>query len=145
MWVNFWRANVIKIQSRKIIYVCSVHPYFHSSTAGHVDCFYALATESNAAMNIQMRMSFHIGLFVFFEHKYSVMELLNKTVVLLLVLVLFEETPYCLPYQLHQFSFQPVYEGSLYSTSWSRFHNCVLSDDSHSVSHCGFYFHVRED
>jgi len=85
MCINFWKANIIKIQSRKIIYVCSVHPYFHSSTARHIDCFYALAIESNAAMNNQMCMSFHIGLFVFFEHKYSVVELLNNTVVLFLV------------------------------------------------------------
>lgn len=85
MCVNFWKANVIKFQSRKIIYVCSVCPYFHLSTAGHVVCFYALAIESNGAMNIQMHMSFHIGLFVFFEHKYSVLELLNNTIVLFLV------------------------------------------------------------
>ena len=143
MWVNFWKANVIQIQSRKIIYVCTVCPYFHSSTAGHVDCFYALAIESHAAMNIQMCMSFHTGLSVFCEHIYSVMELLNNTVVLFLVfwgnsiLPSISATPIFVP--------TTVCEVSLYSASWSRLHNCVLSDDSHSVSHCGFYLHVCDD
>ena len=38
-----------------------------------------------------------------------------------------------------------TYEGSPYSTSWSRFHSCVLSDDGQSLSHCGFYLHVCDD
>ena len=38
-----------------------------------------------------------------------------------------------------------VSEGSLYSTFWSRLHNCVLSDDGQSLSHCGFYLHVCDD
>ena len=48
-----------------IIYVCTVRPYFHSSTAAHVDCFYDLAIERNAARSIWMCVSFLTGLFNF--------------------------------------------------------------------------------
>lgn len=81
---KFWKANVIQIQSRKIIHVCTVCPYFHSSAAGHVDCFIKFWLLKVMLLWI-FRCTCLFILVCFFEHIYSVMELLNNTVVLFLV------------------------------------------------------------
>ena len=56
----------------------------------------------------------------------------------------FEESPYCFPQWLHQFTFLPtVQEGSLFSIPSPAFIICRLFNDGHSdqyevVSHCSF-------
>ena len=70
--------------------------------------------------------------------------LLGHMVVLFLV---FKESPYHLPLWLYQFTFPPtVQELSLFSTSSPAFIVCRLLDDGHSdlcevISHCGFDLH----
>ena len=45
----------------------------------------------------------------------------------------FKDSPYCLPQQLHQFTFPPtVQEGSLFSTPSPAFIVCRFFDDGHS-------------
>ena len=71
-------------------------------------------------------------------------ELLSHLVVLFLV---FKESPYHLPYRLHQLTFPPtVQERSLFSTPFPAFIVCRLFDDGHSnqcevIPHCGFDLH----
>ena len=69
-------------------------------------------------------------------------------VVLFLIL---EESFYCTPQWLHQFTFpQKVHEGSLFSTSSPTLTFCFLFDKSHSescevISHFGFDLHFPDD
>ena len=39
--------------------------FIHSSVAGHLGCFHVLAIINDAAMNIEMHVSFQIGAFIF--------------------------------------------------------------------------------
>ena len=69
------------------------------------------------------------------------LELLDHMVVLLLI---FEDPPYCSPQWLHQFTFPPtVHKGSPFSTSSPTLDISCLFDDSHSdkcevISYCSF-------
>ena len=45
------------------------HIFFnHSSVDGHLGCFQILAAVSNAVMNIEVHVSFHISAFIFFGY-----------------------------------------------------------------------------
>ena len=49
------------------------HIFFtHSSVDGHLGSFHSLATVNSSAMNIKVRVSFQISIFVFFPHVYPV-------------------------------------------------------------------------
>ena len=74
--------------------------------------------------------------------------LLGHMVVLFLV---FKESPYHLPLWLYQFTFPPtVQELSLFSTPSSTFIVCRLFDEGHSdqcevISHCSFYLNFSNN
>ena len=48
-------------------YAC-MHIFIHSSVDGHLGCFHVLATVKNAAVNIEINVSFQICVFVFFQY-----------------------------------------------------------------------------
>ena len=87
-----------------------------------------------------------MGAYIFWK-KYSEVQFLDHIVVLFLI---FEETSYCFPYWVHQFTFPPAgHEGSLFSISWSTLVICWLFDNSHSercevISHYGFALHFLD-
>ena len=56
----------------------------HSSTDGHLGCFLILAIVSNAAMNMEVNISFWVSVFIF-SGKYPEVELLDHVVVLFLI------------------------------------------------------------
>ena len=66
---------------------------------------------------------------------------------MVVLFVIFKESPYCSPSWLYQFSFPPtVQEGSLFSTPFPPFIVCRLFDDGHSdwcetIAHCSFDLH----
>ena len=72
---------------------------------------------------------------------------MGHVVVLFLV---FKESPYCLPWWLYQFTFSTVQEHSLFSTPSPALIVCRLFDDGHSdqcevISHCGFDLHFSNN
>ena len=66
---------------------------------------------------------------------------------MVVLFLVFKESPYCLPQWLYQFTFPPtVQECSLFSTPSPAFTVCRLFDDGHSdgckvISHCSFDLH----
>ena len=57
----------------------------HSSVDGHLGCFHVLAVLSNAALTIEVPVSFWINIFIFFPDIYPEVELMSHMVVLFLV------------------------------------------------------------
>ena len=64
--------------------VCVYHTFFHSSVDGHLACFYILAIVNNAAVNIEVHVSFQFSVFIFFRY-ISRSGMLDHIVVLFLV------------------------------------------------------------
>ena len=81
------------------------HNFIHSSVDGYLGCFYVLAIVNSAAVNNGMQVSFSFSFFFSFSFSlfqfwfpqdiYLGVELLGH--VLVLFLVFFKESPYCLP------------------------------------------------
>ena len=68
--------------------MCVYHIFcIHFSVDGHLDCFHALASVNNAAVNIGVHVSFPISVLDFFLNIYPRVELLDPVVVLFLVLL----------------------------------------------------------
>ena len=62
--------------------VCVSHfSFIHSFVDGHLGCFHTLAIVNNAAMNIEVLMSFQSGVFFFFSYICHGVELLDHRVV----------------------------------------------------------------
>ena len=51
-----------------VFYIYISHFFIHSSVEGHLVCFHILTVVNNAAMNIGVRISFQISVFVFFRY-----------------------------------------------------------------------------
>ena len=88
-------------------------------------------------MNTGVHVSFQVSVFIFFRciPKSGIAGSYGS------YFQFFEKLPYCFPQWLHQFTFPPMYEGSLFSTSLPTF--LLFFYDTHSgrsgvVSHCGF-------
>ena len=118
------------------------HNFFiHSSVDRRLGGFHVLVVIYSAAMNYGYMCLFQ---FWFPQGICLGVELLSHLVVLFLV---FKESPYHLPYRLHQLTFPPtVQERSLFSTPFPAFIVCRLFDDGHSnqcevIPHCGFDLH----
>ena len=95
--------------------------FIHGSADGHLDYFHVLVIINGASVNIGMHVSLSGCLGV---------GLLGHMVVLFLV---FKESPYHLPLWLYQFTFPPtVQELSLFSTPSPVFIVCRLFDEGHS-------------
>ena len=122
--------------------------FVHSSIDGHLGCFHILAIVNNAAVNIEMHMSFQISVFVFFRciPRSGIAGLCGSS-----TFNFFEAPPYCFPQWLYQFTFPPtVHQGFLFSTYWPALVICCLFDNSHSdrcevISHCGFELALPDD
>ena len=133
--------------------VCVLHIFFvHSSVYGHLGCFCILtAVVNKAAMSIGVHVSFWIS-FLCLSDKYPGVELPSHIIVLLLAFwetsILFSilTVPIYIPVPIYN----PVYKGSLSSTSLPTFVICVLFDDRHTyrhemISHCGLDLHFPDD
>ena len=107
------------------------HIFFnHSSVDGHLGCFQILAAVSNAVMNIEVHVSFHISAFIFFGYipRSGIAGSYCSS-----IFHFFQKPPYYFPQWLPQFTFPPTaYEDSLFSTSLPTFVICVLFDAVHS-------------
>ena len=91
--------------------------FIHLHIDGHLDCFHILATVNKATVNIAVDISFQISVFVSLG-KHPEVETLDDLVYLLIVI--FEDCPYCFPQWFNQFTFPPiVYQSLLFSTSSS--------------------------
>ena len=70
---------------------------------------------------------------------------------MVLLFLVLKESPYHLPWRLHQFTFPPtVPDRSLFSTASPAFIVCRLFDDGHldwyeMISHCNFDFHFSNN
>ena len=126
-------------------YIHISHTFFiYSSVDRHLGCFPVLAITYNAAMNINVHISFLISVFIYFRktpssgttgsYGSSIFNFLSK------LHTVFQ--------YLYQFTFPPtVPKGSRFSTPWPTFMICCLSDNSHSdrcevTPHCGFDLHL---
>ena len=119
--------------------LCVYHIIFiHSSLGGHFDCFHILAVVNSAAMNIGVHVSFQSNVFICFGH-IPRSRITESYIALFLV---FEESPYCFPQQLHQFASPlTVHKSFLSFMSLPEF-ICGLFDASHSdrreaLARCG--------
>ena len=122
------------------------HNFFiHSSVDGHLGCFHVLAIVNSAVMNKGIHVSLSISVSSGYMPRSGIA---GHMVVLFLV---FKESPYCLPQWLYQFTFPPtVQECSLFSTPSPAFTVCRLLDDGHSdgckvISHCSFDLHFSNN
>ena len=123
------------------------HNFFiHSSVDGQLGCFHFLAIVNSAVMN----KGIHVSLSISVSSGYMPgTGIAGHMVVLFLV---FKESPYCLPQWLHQFTFPPtVQEHSLFSTPSPAFIVCRLFHNGHFdqcevISPCSFnlYFSNNE-
>ena len=66
-----------------IVYI--YHIFFIHSVDGHLGCIHILAIINNAAMNIEVHVSFQISVFSFFEYIYPGVEFLTHMMILFLV------------------------------------------------------------
>ena len=106
--------------------------FIHSSVNRHLGCFCVSAIINNAAVKLQVQISFKI-LISFPLDKYTEVELLDHMIGLFFFF--FEEPPYCFPPWLHQFIVPPrVQKGLLFFTSSPTLVNSYLFDESHSCS-----------
>ena len=86
--------------------------------------------------------------FLFASDKYPGVKLLDCMEAIFLI---FEESPYYIPYWLQKFLFPPmVHEVSPFSTPLPTLLICCLFDNSHPdryevISYCGFDFHFPEN
>ncbi|CAN0529243.1 unnamed protein product [Rangifer tarandus platyrhynchus] len=122
------------------------HNFIHSSVDGYLGCFHVLAIVNSAAVNNGMQMSFSILVSSGYIPRSGIAGTCAG-----FIPSFFEESPYCLPWWLYQFTFPPtVQEYSLFSTLSPVFTVCGLFDDGHSdwcvlISHCSFYLHISND
>ena len=63
------------------LYMCHIF-FIHSPVDGRVACFHALATVNNAAVNIEVHVSFQISVFLFFTDIYPEVALPDHMVAL---------------------------------------------------------------
>ena len=122
------------------------HNFFiHSSVDGHLGCFHVLAIVNSAVMNKGIHVSLSISVSSGYMPRSGIA---GHMVVLFLV---FKESPYCLPQWLYQFTFPPtVQECSLFSTPSPAFTVCRLFDDGHCdwcevISQCRFDLHFSNN
>ena len=82
------------------------HIFFnHSSVDGHLGCFQILAAVSNAVMNIEVHVSFHISAFIFFGYipRSGIAGSYCSS-----IFHFFQKPPYYFPQWLPQFTFPPT-------------------------------------
>ena len=108
---SFWWLSNIPLYIYHIIFI-------HSPADGQMlNDFYVLAPVNNTAMNTGVHVSFQVSVFIFFRciPKSGIAGSYGS------YFQFFEKLPYCFPQWLHQFTFPPMYEGSLFSTSLPTF------------------------